>query len=81
MQHLGLSLMMLTALLLRAQPHSAMGEILRETKEELKLKYDVVVHDPGNGIVMVQFTLIDEGRMKPLYGVELMLPMANGSGS
>ena len=77
----GLSLVLLASLLLSAHRASAMGEILGQSKEELKLKYDVVVHDPDNGIVQVQFTLADEGRMKPLYGVELMLPMANGSGS
>jgi hypothetical protein len=78
---LGLSFVMLATLLLTAHRASALGEILGQSKEELKLKYDVVVHDPENGIVMVQFILADEGRMKPLDAVELMMPMTNGSGS
>ena len=38
------------------------AEILGQSKEELKLKYDVTVHDPANGQVGVEFTLIDDGQ-------------------
>ncbi len=50
------------------------GFILGETKEELKLKYDVVVQDHGTGRVTAVFTLEDEGRLKPLDEVQLVIP-------
>jgi hypothetical protein len=74
MPTLRLSLMLLAALVLTADRASAMGEILGETKEELKLQYDVTVHDHGNGRVTVEFTLADEGRLKPVDAVELDIP-------
>jgi hypothetical protein len=50
------------------------GFILGETKEELKLRYDVSVQDHGTGRVTVVFTLADEGRLKPLDEVQLVIP-------
>ena len=52
---------------------------LGETKEELKLKYDVAVEEhsvdgASTGRVTVVLTLADEGRLKPLDGVELGVP-------
>ena len=52
----------------------AIGEILGQTKEELKLSYDVTTQDHGTGRVTVVLTLADEGRLKPLYAVELVVP-------
>ena len=51
----------------------AMDEILGETKEQLKLKYDVTVRDLGNGRVFVTLTIADEGRLKPLRSVDLQI--------
>jgi hypothetical protein len=51
-----------------------MGTYLRQTKDELKLKYDVAVEDHGTGRVTVVFTLADEGRLKPLEAVQLVVP-------
>lgn len=50
------------------------GFILGETKEELKLKCDVSVKDHGTGRVTAVFTLEDEGRLKPLDEVQLVIP-------
>ena len=50
------------------------GFILGETKEELKLKYDVSVQDHGTGRVTAVLTLEDEGRLKPLDEVQLVVP-------
>lgn len=75
------TLMLLAVVLLATKSALGMGEILGQSKDELKLKYDVVVHDPANGQVSVEFTLTDEGRLKPLYGVELAIPRDDGSGS
>ena len=52
---------------------------LSETKEELKLKYDIAVEEhsfdgASTGRVTVVLTLADEGRLKPLDGVELGIP-------
>ncbi len=50
------------------------GFILGQTKEELKLKYDLTVYDHGTGRVTVTLTLADEGRLKPLDEVQLVIP-------
>ena len=50
------------------------GFILGETKEELKLKYDVTVQDHGTGRITAVLTLEDEGRLKPLDEVQLVIP-------
>ena len=77
---LRLSVVILAALLLTTDPTWGIGFILGQSKEELKLKYDVIVHDPANGQVAVEFVLADEGRLKPLDAVELMIPRDDGSG-
>ena len=51
----------------------AAGFGLGQTKEQLKLKYDVSVKDHGTGRVTVTFTLADEGRIKPLNSVNLSI--------
>jgi hypothetical protein len=50
------------------------GFILGQTKEELKLDYEVAVQDHGTGRVTVVLTLVDEGRLKPLDEVQLVIP-------
>ncbi len=50
------------------------GFVLRESKEELKLEYDVAVQDHGAGRVTVVLTLADEGRLKPLNEVQFVIP-------
>jgi hypothetical protein len=59
---------------LTAERAWAIGFYLRETKDELKLKYDVTVNDHKSGRVTVVFTLADEGRLKPLDEVQLVIP-------
>jgi hypothetical protein len=66
--------MVLPALVLTADRAWAVGEILGQTKEELKLKYNVAVQDHGTGRITVVFTLADQGRLKPLYAVKLVIP-------
>ena len=51
-----------------------LGFILGESKEQLKLKYDVAVEDNGTGRVTIGLTLADEGRLKPLDEVQLYVP-------
>lgn len=64
---------MIIALLMVAQAVSAAGVILSETKEQLKLQYDVAI-DQRASQVAVTFTLADEGRLKPITGVYLCIP-------
>ena len=45
---------------------------LGPTKDEWGLKYDVDVTDAGNGKLNVEFTLADEGRLKPFYTLEVI---------
>ncbi len=52
----------------------ALGFRLGESKEELNLKYDVSVYDHDTGRVTVEFTLKDEGRLKPIESVDLHIP-------
>lgn len=49
------------------------GFHLRHTKEELKLKYDLAVTEHDSGRVTIVFTVADEGRLKPLDGVDLVI--------
>lgn len=59
----------------------ALGFQLGETKEQLKLKYDVSVVDHGTGRVTVKLTIVDEGRLKPLdLGVDFVIPSKDGTG-
>ena len=54
------------------------GFILGQTKEELRLKYDLAVSEvplPERGIlVTVVLTIADEGRLAPLDEVQLVVP-------
>ncbi len=75
-QRLRLPLAMLAALVFywAADRAWGIGFYLRETKEELKLKYEVTVQDHKTGRVTVVFALVDEGRLKPLDEVQLVIP-------
>ena len=73
-------LMALAAVVLTARVAGALGFQLSETKEQLRLKYDVSATDHGTGRVTVNVTLADEGRLKPLDSVDLYIPDPAGSG-
>lgn len=68
------SCLTLGAILLAAGNAGAIGFVLSESKEELKLGYDVTVTDHGTGRVTVVLTLADEGRLAPLDEVQLVIP-------
>jgi hypothetical protein len=57
-----------------------LGFRLGQTKEQLKLDYDVSAVDHGTGRVTVNLMIADEGRLKPLSAVELVIPGQEGSG-
>jgi hypothetical protein len=71
----------LAAIVLSANLAWALGLELGESKEQLKLKYDVSVVDHGTGRVTITLTIADEGRLAPLdRGVELLIPSKEGTG-
>ena len=51
-----------------------MGFELAESKEELKLDYDVSIVDHDTGRVTLVFTPKDDGRLKPVSNVDLYIP-------
>ncbi|MEZ5943153.1 MAG: hypothetical protein R3C18_17300 [Planctomycetaceae bacterium] len=71
---LGASLLAMVVVVGSCQQANAIGFPLSESKEELKLKYEVEVTDHGTDRVTVVFTLEDEGRMKPLDEVQFYIP-------
>jgi hypothetical protein len=71
---LRLPLMTVSLLLLASGRACALGEILGQTKEELKLNYEISVYDHGTGRVTATLTIADEGRLAPLDSVELCIP-------
>src|SRR5580704_10015869 len=76
MRLLRLSAVLLVAAVSFGTVDRAWGEgfYLRQTKDQLKLKYEVAVEEHGSGRVTVVFTLADEGRLKPLEAVQLVIP-------
>ncbi|MHC4403878.1 MAG: hypothetical protein ACYTG0_29830 [Planctomycetota bacterium] len=67
------------AIVLSANLAWAEGFGLGETKEQLKLKYDVSLKDHGTGRVTVNLTIADQGRLKPLNSVDLVIPSKDGT--
>jgi hypothetical protein len=57
-----------------------LGFELGETKEQLKLRYDVSWMDHHTGRVTVNVTLADEGRLGPLRSVALQIRPEEGTG-
>jgi hypothetical protein len=75
-----ISLSLISFLGLMAQPAWALGLQLGETKEQLKLKYDVSVTDHTTGRVTITFTMTDEGRLAPINAIDLVVPSQDGTG-
>lgn len=49
----------------------AIGFRLGQTKDDLGLEYDVSICDHDTGRVTVQFSLEDEGRLRPITTIDL----------
>jgi hypothetical protein len=58
----------------------ALGFQLGQSKDELKLKYDLEVQDHRTGRVTAVLKIADEGRLKPLNSVDLVIPGSQKSG-
>jgi hypothetical protein len=60
------------AIVLMAGRAWAIFNALGPSKDEWKLKYDVEVQDAGSDKLTVVFTLVDDGRLKPIYSIDLV---------
>jgi hypothetical protein len=60
------------ALVLMTAPCWAVFYALRPSKDDWGLKYDVQVSPAEGDKLKVEFTLIDDGRLKPVYSVTLI---------
>lgn len=67
----GAGLLAVAALALTSESACAIYYSLGPSKDEWGLKYEVAVEDAGAGMVTVKFTLLDEGRLKPVHSVSL----------
>lgn len=62
------------AVLIPANLALALGFQLGESKEQLKLKYDISVYDHDTGRVTITFSLEDDGRLAPISSIDLSIP-------
>ena len=75
-----LPLLALATSLLGANVAWGLGHELSETKEQLKLEYEMSVTDHGTGRVTINLTIASAGRLGPLDGVSLQIPSQDGTG-
>jgi hypothetical protein len=69
---LATAVLVVAVVLLSCGRSSAIYNVLGPSKDEWGVKYDVEVKDAGRDMVTVVFTLVDEGRLKPFYSVEVI---------
>ena len=69
---LATGMLVLAAVVLMSDRSWAIRYELPPSKDEWKLAYDVAVHDADQDKVTVVFTLADEGRLKPIYSIDLV---------
>lgn len=69
---LATGLLVVAVLVLMSNDSSAVYYGLGPSSDEWGLKYDVAVNDAGGDMVTVEFTLASEGRLKPVYSIDLV---------
>ena len=72
LSHVATGMLVVAAIVLTSDRSWAIRNGLGPSKDEWKLKYDVEVHDAGGDKLTVVFTLADEGRLKPIYSIDLV---------
>ena len=72
LSHVATGMLVVAAMVLMSDRSWAIRYGLAPSKDEWKLKYDVAVHDAGSDTLTVVFTLADEGRLKPIYSIDLV---------
>jgi hypothetical protein len=66
------AMLVVAVVLLTSGRSWAIYNVLGPEKDEWGLKYDVQVNDTGGDKVTIEFTLADEGRLKPFYSIEVI---------
>ena len=76
------AMLVVAAVLLTSGRSWAIYNVLGPSKDEWGMKYDIQVQDTGRDTVTVVLNVADEGRLKPLYRIELisMNPEADNQG-
>jgi hypothetical protein len=72
LSRLAVGMLVVAAIVLMSGHSWAIRYGLGPSKDEWKMKYDVEVHDAGGDKLTVVFTLADEGRLKPIYSIDLI---------
>jgi hypothetical protein len=72
LSRLATGVLVVAAIVLMSGRSWAMYHGLGPSKDEWKLKYDVEVNAADSDTLTVVFTLADEGRLKPIYSIELI---------
>ena len=80
LRRFGLLLVVCFTLIVSSRAAWALGFELGESKEELKLDYQVDAVEHGTGRVTVNVTIRDQGRLAPLSSVDLLIPDSAGPG-
>lgn len=76
------AMLVVATVLLTSGRSWAIYNVLGPSKDEWGMKYDIQVKDTGRDTVTVVLNVADEGRLKPLYRIELisMNPEADNQG-
>ncbi len=72
LSHVARGMLVIAAIVLMSDRSWGIRNGLGPSKDDWKLKYDVAVHDAGGDKLTVVFTLADEGRLKPIYSIDLV---------
>lgn len=66
-------MLVIAVMVLTAEHARAIRYGLGPSKDDWGLKYEVAVQEAGDGKLTVTFTLADEGRLKPIYSLDLVV--------
>src|SRR6476661_7281200 len=72
LSRLATGVLVVAAIVLMSDRSWAIRYGLDPSKDDWKLKYDVSVHHADGDTLTVVFTLDDEGRLKPIYSIDLV---------
>src|SRR5260221_6849144 len=73
LSHVATGMLVVAAMVLMSGRCWAIRNGLGPSKDEWKLKYDVAVLEADGDKLTVVFTLADEGRLKPIYSLDLVV--------
>jgi len=70
--HVATAILVVAALVLMSGRSWAIYYALGPSKDEWGLKYDVTIQDADSDTVTVVLTVADEGRLKPIYSIDVV---------